>query len=160
MPDNPHYLHEAGHAKGTESRFEDCTAKKTTVKYITDEIYAFARIPWRTGILPASYIVVMVDESHERILVAISKESPMQRARWCCRSGRSWKCFGCIQNTIIYHDADLEDNTVPEMQRNNLENVVLMLKGHGIDDLPKALEKIFALCAALDEFGKLTGVYW
>jgi len=65
----------------------------------------------------------------------------------------------------------LEDNTVPEIQRTNLANVVLTLKSLGIHDLLnfdfmdpppseallKALELLFAL-SALNKLGELTKV--
>lgn len=66
---------------------------------------------------------------------------------------------------------DLDDNTVPEIQRTNLANVVLSLKSLGIHDLLnfdfmdpppaeallKALELLFAL-SALNKLGELTKV--
>lgn len=64
---------------------------------------------------------------------------------------------------------ELEDNTVPEIQRTNLGNVVLMLKSLGINDLInfdfmdpppaetllRALEQLYAL-GALNDRGELT----
>lgn len=64
---------------------------------------------------------------------------------------------------------ELEDDTVPEIQRTNLSNVVLMLKSLGIDDLLnfdfldpppaetliRSLEQLYAL-AALNDKGELT----
>ena len=64
---------------------------------------------------------------------------------------------------------ELEENTVPEIQRTNLGNVVLMLKSLGINDLIhfdfmdpppaetliKALEQLYAL-GALNDRGELT----
>lgn len=65
----------------------------------------------------------------------------------------------------------MEDNTVPEIQRTNLANVILILKNLGIDDLlnfdfldsppqellRKALELLYAL-GALNQVGELTKV--
>ncbi|KAJ6843325.1 pre-mRNA-splicing factor ATP-dependent RNA helicase DEAH1 [Iris pallida] len=105
----------------------------------------------------------------ESLLVnPISKASAMQRAG---RSGRTGpgKCFR-LYTAYNYHH-DLEDNTVPEIQRTNLANVVLSLKSLGIHDLVnfdfmdpppseallKALEQLFAL-SALNSRGELTKV--
>lgn len=96
----------------------------------------------------------------------ISKASAMQRAG---RSGRTGpgKCFR-LYTAYNYHH-DLDDNTIPEIQRTNLANVVLTLKSLGIHDLVnfdfmdpppseallKALEQLFAL-NALNSRGELT----
>ncbi|OIW19862.1 hypothetical protein TanjilG_27228 [Lupinus angustifolius] len=105
----------------------------------------------------------------ESLLVTpISKASAMQRAG---RSGRTGpgKCFR-LYTAYNFHN-DLDDNTVPEIQRTNLANVVLMLKSLGIHDLIhfdfmdppsveallKALELLFAL-SALNKDGDLTKV--
>ncbi|KAJ7978712.1 ATP-dependent RNA helicase [Quillaja saponaria] len=105
----------------------------------------------------------------ESLLVTpISKASAMQRAG---RSGRTGpgKCFRLYTAYNYYHD--LEDNTIPEIQRTNLANVVLSLKSLGISDLInfdfmdpppaeallKALELLFAL-GALNRLGELTKV--
>ncbi|KAF3438116.1 hypothetical protein FNV43_RR20872 [Rhamnella rubrinervis] len=105
----------------------------------------------------------------ESLLVTpISKASAMQRAG---RSGRTGpgKCFRLY--TAYNYEVDLDDNTVPEIQRTNLANVVLMLKSLGIHDLLhfdfmdpppseallKALEMLFAL-SALNKLGELTKV--
>ncbi|KAG5035380.1 hypothetical protein GYH30_010152 [Glycine max] len=69
----------------------------------------------------------------ESLLVTpISKDSANQRAG---RSGRTGpgKCFR-LYTAYNYHN-DLDDNTVPEIQRTNLANVVLTLKSLGIHDL-------------------------
>ncbi|OAY84052.1 putative pre-mRNA-splicing factor ATP-dependent RNA helicase DHX16 [Ananas comosus] len=103
----------------------------------------------------------------ESLLVnPISKASAEQRAG---RSGRTGpgKCFRLY--TKYNYDHDLEENTVPEIQRTNLANVVLTLKSLGIHDLVnfdfmdpppsetllKALEQLFAL-NALNSRGELT----
>ncbi|KAK4710269.1 hypothetical protein R3W88_004782 [Solanum pinnatisectum] len=68
----------------------------------------------------------------ESLLVApISKASANQRAG---RSGRTGpgKCFRLY--TAYNYMNDLDDNTIPEIQRTNLANVVLCLKGLGIHD--------------------------
>ncbi|CAK9147995.1 unnamed protein product [Ilex paraguariensis] len=105
----------------------------------------------------------------ESLLVTpISKASANQRAG---RSGRTGpgKCFRLYTAYNYYND--LDDNTVPEIQRTNLANVVLMLKSLGIHDLLnfdfmdpppaeallKALELLFAL-SALNRLGELTKV--
>ena len=105
----------------------------------------------------------------ESLLVTpISKASAMQRAG---RSGRTGpgKCFR-LYTAYNFHN-DLDDNTVPEIQRTNLANVVLTLKSLGIHDLLhfdfmdpppaeallKALELLFAL-SALNKLGELTKV--
>ncbi|XP_059303682.1 pre-mRNA-splicing factor ATP-dependent RNA helicase DEAH1-like isoform X1 [Lycium ferocissimum] len=105
----------------------------------------------------------------ESLLVTpISKASANQRAG---RSGRTGpgKCFRLY--TAYNYMNDLDDNTVPEIQRTNLANVVLSLKSLGIHDLLnfdfmdpppaeallKALELLFAL-SALNKLGELTKV--
>ncbi|KAL6962428.1 Pre-mRNA-splicing factor ATP-dependent RNA helicase DEAH1, partial [Sarracenia purpurea var. burkii] len=105
----------------------------------------------------------------ESLLVTpISKASANQRAG---RSGRTGpgKCFRLYTAYNYYND--LDDNTVPEIQRTNLANVVLTLKSLGIHDLLnfdfmdpppaeallKALELLFAL-SALNKLGELTKV--
>ncbi|KAL6563357.1 Pre-mRNA-splicing factor ATP-dependent RNA helicase DEAH1 [Orobanche hederae] len=100
------------------------------------------------------------------LITPISKASANQRAG---RSGRTGpgKCFRLYTAYNFGHD--LEDNTVPEIQRTNLANVVLMLKSLGIHDvhnfdfmdppsseaLLKALELLYAL-GALNKHGELT----
>ncbi|KAK4486391.1 hypothetical protein RD792_009065 [Penstemon davidsonii] len=103
----------------------------------------------------------------ESLLVTpISKASANQRAG---RSGRTGpgKCFRLYTAYNYYND--LDDNTVPEIQRTNLANVVLSLKSLGINDLLnfdfmdpppseallKALELLYAL-SALNKHGELT----
>ncbi|KMZ68149.1 ATP-dependent RNA helicase [Zostera marina] len=105
----------------------------------------------------------------ESLLISpISKASAMQRAG---RSGRTGpgKCFRLY--TAYNYQHDLDDNTVPEIQRTNLANTVLTLKSLGIHDLVnfdfmdpppseallKALELLFAL-SALNSRGELTKV--
>lgn len=71
--------------------------------------------------------------------------------------------------TAWAYQNELDENTVPEIQRTNLANVVLLLKSLGVDDLLqfdfmdapqpetliKALEQLYAL-GALNEKGELT----
>eukprot|EP00898_Chlorokybus_atmophyticus_P001287 jgi/Chlat1/2159/Chrsp17S02733 len=100
------------------------------------------------------------------IVTPISKASALQRAG---RAGRTspGKCFRLYTAWSYQHE--LEDNTVPEIQRTNLGNVVLMLKSLGINDLInfdfmdpppaetllRALEQLYAL-GALNDKGELT----
>ncbi|OEL20338.1 Pre-mRNA-splicing factor ATP-dependent RNA helicase DEAH1 [Dichanthelium oligosanthes] len=103
----------------------------------------------------------------ESLLVRpVSKPSADQRAG---RSGRTGpgKCFRLF--TEHSYNKDMEDQTVPEIQRSNLASVVLSLKALGINDLVsfdfmdppasegllKALEDLFAL-GALNSRGELT----
>lgn len=85
------------------------------------------------------------------------------------RAGRvsAGKCFRLYTAWAYKHE--LEDNTVPEIQRTNLGNVVLLLKSLGINDLIHfdfmdppphetlvlALEQLYAL-GALNHRGELT----
>lgn len=100
------------------------------------------------------------------IVVPVSKASANQRAG---RAGRvaAGKCFRLYTAWAYKHE--LEDNTVPEIQRMNLGNVVLTLKALGINDLIHfdfldppphetlvlALEQLYAL-GALNHHGELT----
>jgi hypothetical protein len=89
-----------------------------------------------------------------------------------CRAGRAGrtqpgKCFRLYTSWSYQHE--LDDNTVPEIQRTNMGNVVLMLKSLGINDLlhfdfmdkppaetlMRALEQLYAL-GALNDRGELT----
>lgn len=100
------------------------------------------------------------------MVVPISKASANQRAG---RAGRvaAGKCFRLYTAWAYKHE--LEENTVPEIQRINLGNAVLMLKALGINDLLHfdfldppphetlvlALEQLYAL-GALNHHGELT----
>jgi pre-mRNA-splicing factor ATP-dependent RNA helicase DHX16 len=103
----------------------------------------------------------------ESLLVTpISKASATQRTG---RAGRTspGKCYRLYTAFNYYND--LEDNTVPEIQRTNLASVVLSLKSLGIHNLLnfdfmdpppsealiKSLELLFAL-GALNQLGELT----
>ncbi|MEN2495450.1 MAG: putative pre-mRNA-splicing factor ATP-dependent RNA helicase dhx16, variant 2 [Marteilia pararefringens] len=99
-------------------------------------------------------------------VVPLSKASADQRAG---RGGRTapGKCFRLF-TAWAYHN-ELDDVQVPEIQRTNLANVLLMLKSLGIDDLLSfdfmdppphqamiyALEQLYAL-GALNHHGQLT----
>jgi len=100
------------------------------------------------------------------IVTPISKAAANQRAG---RAGRTQpgKCFRLYTSWSYQHE--LEDNTVPEIQRTNMGNVVLLLKSLGINDLlhfdfmdkpppetlMRALEQLYAL-GALNDRGELT----
>lgn len=100
------------------------------------------------------------------LITPVSKASANQRTG---RAGRvsPGKCFRLY--TAHAYQNELEDNTVPEIQRTNLSNVVLMLKSLGINDLLhfdfmdpppaetliRALEQLYAL-GALNDKGELT----
>lgn len=100
------------------------------------------------------------------IVTPISKASANQRTG---RAGRvaPGKCFRLYTAWAYAHE--LDENTIPEIQRTNLGNVVLLLKSLGIDDLIhfdfmdpppaetliRALEQLYAL-GALNDRGQLT----
>lgn len=100
------------------------------------------------------------------VVTPISKASANQRAG---RAGRvaAGKCFRLY--TAWAYKNELEDNSIPEIQRTNLGNVVLLLKSLGINDLIHfdfmdppphetlvlALEQLYAL-GALNHKGELT----
>ncbi len=100
------------------------------------------------------------------IVTPCSQAAAKQRAG---RAGRvaAGKCFRLY--TAWAYANELEENTVPEIQRTNLGNVVLMLKSLGINDLIhfdfmdpppaetliRALEQLYAL-GALNDRGELT----
>lgn len=100
------------------------------------------------------------------IVTPVSKASANQRAG---RAGRvaAGKCFRLYTAWAYQHE--LEENPIPEIQRVNLGNVVLLLKSLGINDLIHfdfldppphetlvlALEQLYAL-GALNHMGELT----
>lgn len=102
------------------------------------------------------------------VVVPISKASANQRAG---RAGRvaPGKCFRIF--TAWAYQNELDDSTIPEIQRVHLGNVVLMLKSLGINDilhfdyldppphetLVLALEQLYAL-GALNHLGELTSL--
>jgi pre-mRNA-splicing factor ATP-dependent RNA helicase DHX16 len=99
-------------------------------------------------------------------VVACSKANANQRAG---RAGRvaPGKCFRLF--TLWSYNNELDDSTIPEIQRTNLGNVVLLLKTMGINNLVnfdfmdppphemllRALEQLYAL-GALNDNGDLT----
>jgi pre-mRNA-splicing factor ATP-dependent RNA helicase DHX16 len=100
------------------------------------------------------------------VVTPISQAAANQRAG---RAGRTQpgKCFRLFTAWSFQHE--LEPNTVPEILRTNMGNVVLMLKSLGINDLLhfdfmdrppadaliRALEQLYAL-GALNDKGELT----
>eukprot|EP00051_Salpingoeca_urceolata_P001944 m.45412 g.45412 ORF g.45412 m.45412 type:complete len:1050 (+) comp11779_c0_seq1:360-3509(+) len=100
------------------------------------------------------------------IVTPASQASSNQRAG---RAGRvaAGKCFRLF--TLQAFQSEMEPNTIPEIQRTNLGNVVLLLKSLGIHDLIhfdfmdpppaetliRALEQLYAL-GALNDRGELT----
>jgi len=102
------------------------------------------------------------------IVTPVSQASANQRAG---RAGRTQagKCFRLFTQWAYHHE--LEPNTIPEIQRTNLGNVILMLKSLGINDLihfdfmdpppaetlMRALEQLYAL-GALNDRGELTKI--
>ncbi|GAN06519.1 adenosinetriphosphatase [Mucor ambiguus] len=65
-------------------------------------------------------------------VVPCSRASSTQRAGRAGRTGPG-KCFRLFTQWAFYNE--MEENTVPEIQRVNLSNVVLLLKSLGINDL-------------------------
>lgn len=100
------------------------------------------------------------------VVTPISQAASNQRAG---RAGRTQpgKCFRLFTAWSFQHE--MEPNTVPEIMRTNMGNVVLMLKSLGINDLLhfdfmdrpptdaliRALEQLYAL-GALNDRGELT----
>jgi pre-mRNA-splicing factor ATP-dependent RNA helicase DHX16 len=100
------------------------------------------------------------------IVTPVSQASANQRAG---RAGRTapGKCFRLYTKWAFNNE--LDENTIPEIQRTNLGNVVLLLKSLGINDLIhfdfmdpppaetliRALEQLYAL-GALNDRGELT----
>ena len=100
------------------------------------------------------------------IVTPVSKASALQRAGRAGRTsaGETYRLY-----TKWSYEHELEDGNVPEIQRTNLGNVVLMLKSLGINDLLnfdfmdpppaetllRALEQLYAL-GALNDRGELT----
>lgn len=100
--------------------------------------------------------------------------TPCSRASANQRSGRAGrvgpgKCFR-LYTKFAFHN-ELDENTTPEIQRTNLNSIVLLLKSLGINDLIefdfmdpppaetliRALEQLYAL-GALNDRGELTKV--
>jgi len=104
--------------------------------------------------------------SESLIVTPVSKAAANQRAGRAGRT-RPGKCFRLY--TLWSYQHELIENTVPEIQRISMSNVVLMLKSLGINDLlhfdfmdkppaetiMRALEQLYAL-GALNDRGELT----
>ncbi len=102
------------------------------------------------------------------VITPCSRASANQRAGRAGRVGPG-KCFR-LYTKFAYHN-ELDENTTPEIQRTNLNSVVLLLKSLGINDLIefdfmdpppadtliRALEQLYAL-GALNDRGDLTKV--
>lgn len=102
------------------------------------------------------------------VVTPCSRASANQRAGRAGRVGPG-KCFRLYTKWAFYNE--LEENTTPEIQRTNLNSVVLLLKSLGINDLLnfdfldapppdtliRALEQLYAL-GALNDRGELTKV--
>ncbi|KAF2724222.1 P-loop containing nucleoside triphosphate hydrolase protein [Polychaeton citri CBS 116435] len=100
------------------------------------------------------------------VSVPISRASANQRAGRAGRTGPG-KCFRLYTKYAYYND--LPESTTPEIQRTNLNSIVLMLKSLGINDLInfdfmdppapdmliRSLEQLYAL-GALNDKGELT----
>jgi len=100
------------------------------------------------------------------VVAPISRASAKQRRGRAGRTGPG-KCFRLY--TKAAYDNEMLDTSVPEIQRSNLGNIVLVLKAMGINDLitfdfmdpppvqtlVSALENLYAL-GALDDEGLLT----
>ncbi|KAJ8907632.1 hypothetical protein NDN08_007742 [Rhodosorus marinus] len=100
------------------------------------------------------------------IVVPVSRAGAVQRTG---RAGRTQpgKCFRMFTKWSFYNE--MEEDTIPEILRTNLAQVVLLLKSLGIDDLInfdfidappsevliKSLEQLYAL-GALNDRGELT----
>lgn len=105
----------------------------------------------------------------ESLLVSpISQAAARQRAGRAGRTGPG-KCFRLMTSHTF--ENELDPNTMPEIQRTNLGNVVLILKSLGVDDLihfdfmdapppetlAASLEQLYAL-GALNGVGELTKI--
>ncbi|KJX93512.1 pre-mRNA-splicing factor ATP-dependent RNA helicase-like protein cdc28 [Zymoseptoria brevis] len=102
------------------------------------------------------------------VAVPISRASANQRAGRAGRTGPG-KCFRLYTKWAYYND--LPANTTPEIQRTNLNSIVLLLKSLGINDLInfdfmdppapdmliRSLEQLYAL-GALNDKGELTKI--
>ena len=102
------------------------------------------------------------------VAVPISRASANQRAGRAGRTGPG-KCFRLYTKWAYYND--LPESTTPEIQRTNLNSVVLLLKSLGINDLItfdfmdppspdmliRSLEQLYAL-GALNDKGELTKI--
>ena len=102
------------------------------------------------------------------VVTPCSRASANQRAGRAGRVGPG-KCFR-LYTKFAFHN-ELDENTTPEIQRTNLNSIVLLLKSLGINDLIefdfmdpppaetliRALEQLYAL-GALNDRGELTKI--
>ena len=102
------------------------------------------------------------------VVTPISRASANQRSGRAGRVGPG-KCFRLYTRWAFFNE--LDENTTPEIQRTNLNSVVLLLKSLGINDLIefdfmdpppaetliRALEQLYAL-GALNDRGELTKI--
>nr|POE52022.1 pre-mrna-splicing factor atp-dependent rna helicase-like protein cdc28 [Quercus suber] len=102
------------------------------------------------------------------VAVPISRASANQRAGRAGRTGPG-KCFRLYTKWAYYND--LPESTTPEIQRTNLNSIILLLKSLGINDLIafdfmdppapemliRSLEQLYAL-GALNDKGELTKI--
>ncbi|KAL8920381.1 MAG: hypothetical protein Q9172_004523 [Xanthocarpia lactea] len=102
------------------------------------------------------------------VVTPCSRASANQRAGRAGRVGPG-KCFRLYTKFAFYNE--LDENTTPEIQRTNLNSIVLLLKSLGINDLIefdfmdpppaetliRALEHLYAL-GALNDRGELTKI--
>ncbi|KAL8679537.1 MAG: hypothetical protein Q9186_004183 [Xanthomendoza sp. 1 TL-2023] len=102
------------------------------------------------------------------VVTPCSRASANQRAGRAGRVGPG-KCFRLYTKFAFYNE--LDENTTPEIQRTNLNSIVLLLKSLGINDLIefdfmdpppaetliRALEQLYAL-GALNDRGELTKI--
>lgn len=100
------------------------------------------------------------------VVTPVSRAAAQQRAGRAGRTGPG-KCFRLFTKHAFL--TELEENTIPEIQRTNLSSVVLLLKSLGINDLihfdfmdpppiptlKDSLEHLYAL-GALNDRGELT----
>lgn len=97
------------------------------------------------------------------MVTSISRASANQRAGRAGRT-RPGQCYRLY--TLWSFQNELEDSTIPEIQRSNVNSIVLLLKAMGIDNLihfdfmdppphsmlVRALEQLYAL-GALNDLG-------
>jgi hypothetical protein len=130
----------------------DASTAPITLDRTNDEVYISLR----------SCELCCVQDRHGCACVQTSQASANQRAG---RAGRTsaGKCFRLFTQWSFMHD--MEENTVPEIQRTNLCSVALMLKSLGINDilnfdfmdpppsaaLLRAFEQLCALCFRLQQ---------
>ncbi len=99
-------------------------------------------------------------------VVPISRANARQRSG---RAGRTGEGFTYHLYTRLQYESELLENTVPEIQRTNLGNVVLLLKSLGVENLLEfdfmdpppqdtLIQSMFSLwvLGALDHAGRLT----